>query len=85
MSNFWWFDPSWGDATCAFCGANIKETGGDPDWGKCYDCFSQELEERERFEIPFCDICGEGEAVADCNGKAVCSKECYDEAKGDNP
>lgn len=48
----WWLQPGWTDATCSCCGAKIYPEG-DPDWGKCFSCFSAELDERaeqQRFE-----------------------------------
>jgi hypothetical protein len=39
MSSFWWMKPGWKSTVCS-CGANIWESGGDPDHGVCYDCFS---------------------------------------------
>lgn len=37
----WWLQPGWTSAKCA-CGATIWPEG-DPDWGACYACFSQQL------------------------------------------
>lgn len=71
----WWLQPGWGDACCADCGVNIQSTGGDPDWGRCYECFSRQTA-RKRTERYTCHVCGEGEAVASVNGIGVCSLEC---------
>lgn len=35
--SLWWLQPGWTDARCA-CGVNIYKSGGDPDWGECYEC-----------------------------------------------
>ena len=43
----WWMNDSWGKACCASCGANIQASGGDPDWGYCWNCFNNRLSERE--------------------------------------
>ena len=48
MSNLWWFDPEWKQATCAKCGTNIWNSGGDPDWGYCFDCFTENLNNRNQ-------------------------------------
>lgn len=37
--NLWWLQPGWTDAECYRCGRNIWDSGGDPDWGQCFDCF----------------------------------------------
>lgn len=77
---FWWMQPGWKDTLCA-CGANIWQTGGDPDWGECYDCFSRRHGPSQCAPpAPMCDICGEHEACAGANGYAVCSQECMDKA-----
>ena len=47
MSNLWWLEPGWTDACCMSCGANIYATGGDPDWGYCYGCFTAHMREQE--------------------------------------
>lgn len=47
MSNLWWLEPGWTDARCMNCGANIHATGGDPDWGYCYGCFTAQMQERQ--------------------------------------
>jgi len=44
----WWLEPGWGDALCGKCGTNIKSSGGDPDWGFCYDCFNDIQEEKKQ-------------------------------------
>ncbi len=82
----WWLQPGWRDAICS-CGARIWPEG-DPDWGACYDCFSQPARELiPPSPVPKCDVCDDHEAVADMNGTAVCSHECSLAAKppGDNP
>lgn len=43
----WWLEPGWADATCMCCGVNIKASGGDPDWGYCYGCFTAQMQHRE--------------------------------------
>lgn len=47
MSNLWWLQPEWTDACCMSCGANIHATGGDPDWGYCYGCFTAQMNEQQ--------------------------------------
>lgn len=47
MSELWWLQPGWKGGCCAECGANIWDSGGDPDWGLCFEHFSQKVE-RER-------------------------------------
>ena len=47
--SLWWLQPGWGDARC-HCGRNIRASGGDPDWGECYEHFS-ERDERQRQEL----------------------------------
>lgn len=78
MSSFWWFDPGWKKTTCARCGKNIWDSGGDPDWGLCYDCFCDSIREERKIaeSVPLCDICGKYPAVTDVNGYGVCSLEC---------
>ena len=49
MFYLWWFDPSWKETRCANCGRRIWPEG-DPDWGLCFDCFTEEIEERRREE-----------------------------------
>ncbi len=49
MSGLWWLQPGWTDATCMSCGSTIWPEG-DPDWGKCFSCFSHELAENEERE-----------------------------------
>ena len=44
--SLWWLEPGWGAACCAQCGANIKSTGGDPDWGFCWPCMQESVERR---------------------------------------
>jgi hypothetical protein len=38
--SLWWLQPGWTQTKCS-CGATIWPEG-DPDWGACYSCFSQE-------------------------------------------
>lgn len=80
--NFWWLQPGWDKARCASCGVNIKQSGGDPDWGYCYDCFQRRNtpgeSDQDQEPVYSCDICGKGRACANENGYAVCSKECAD-------
>jgi len=47
VSELWWMNKSWGKACCASCGVNIQSTGGDPDWGYCYNCFNRQIDQRE--------------------------------------
>lgn len=41
--SLWWLQPGWTDACCASCGQRIYPDS-DPDWGKCFQCFTVELE-----------------------------------------
>ena len=50
MSGLWWLEPGWTDACCMSCGANIHATGGDPDWGYCYGCFTHQLNQQQQNE-----------------------------------
>lgn len=43
----WWLEPGWTDAACMCCGQNIHASGGDPDWGMCYPCFTDHLNAQE--------------------------------------
>lgn len=83
--SLWWLQPGWKSTTCQCCGANIWNSGGDPDWGECYECFgmnsSQEYPEEPFPDSPPCEICGKNEAVTGENGWGVCSEECADEAR----
>lgn len=44
----WWLKPGWTDAVCG-CGARIYPEG-DPDWGRCFHCFSYEMEQARQYE-----------------------------------
>ena len=44
--SLWWLEKGWGDACCATCGANIKASGGDPDWGYCSPCFDARVKQQ---------------------------------------
>lgn len=80
--NLWWLQPGWTDARC-HCGEKIWPEG-DPDWGECYECFSETLRRREPEPEPMyqCDICDKGQAVTGVNGYGVCSEECAHIAEG---
>jgi len=41
--SLWWLQPGWTDACCSVCGAKIYPEG-DPDWGKCFTCFTADLD-----------------------------------------
>jgi hypothetical protein len=43
--SLWWLQPGWTQTKCS-CGATIWPEG-DPDWGACYSCFSQQQGERD--------------------------------------
>ena len=80
MSDFYWLEPEWKKTRCACCG-NIIWPEGDPDWGMCYDCFSNYLNQRyEPGPVYICDICGKKEAITEVNGFGVCSQQCADES-----
>lgn len=60
----WWLQPGWKDARCS-CGSNIWQTGGDPDWGECFDC---KVESQQSYDYDpdyaaqwehdyYCDMC----------------------------
>lgn len=37
-----WSEPYWKKTLCIKCGRNIWDSGGDPDWGLCLECFDKE-------------------------------------------
>lgn len=43
----WWLQDGWKDACCSRCGANIWDSGGDPDHGVCFECFFEEQNEQQ--------------------------------------
>ncbi len=43
--SLWWLQPGWTQTRCS-CGATIWPEG-DPDWGACYSCFSQQQGEQQ--------------------------------------
>lgn len=45
--SLWWLEPGWTSAICPQCGRNIWDSGGDPDWGLCYECFSARLDQQQ--------------------------------------
>ena len=81
MSDLYWLHSGWKSATCPYCGVNIWDSGGDPDWGACYDCFSRQHEPEPTLPMPTCDICKQGEACAGVGRFGVCSQECNDIAE----
>lgn len=50
--SLWWLEPEWKDATCARCGCNIWDSGGDPDHGVCYECWHQQWDEAHQMPEP---------------------------------
>lgn len=77
----WWLQPGWRQTSCARCGAKIWPEG-DPDWGYCYSCFSDNLaKEHNSSNNNKCEICNKYESVTNTCGKAVCSLECSLEAE----
>jgi len=44
--SFYWLEPEWKETLCSKCGEKIWPEG-DPDWGKCYECFTDDLLPRE--------------------------------------
>lgn len=44
--SLWWLQPGWTETRCAACGAKIHPEG-DPDWGYCYPCFTQQLDQQQ--------------------------------------
>lgn len=42
----WWLQPGWTEATCPDCGKKIWPEG-DPDWGRCVECFQARLDEEK--------------------------------------
>ena len=76
--SLWWLQPGWKKATCPHCGVNIYSSGGDPDWGECYDCKlerDQQEQMQKQPEYP-CAVCGLNDAVCGVCGYSVCSREC---------
>lgn len=47
MTSFWWLQRGWCETECKDCGANIKASGGDPDWGRCSGCFDRHVAGKE--------------------------------------
>lgn len=45
--SLWWLQPGWEETLCARCGAKIWPEG-DPDWGLCFRCFSDDLNQRQQ-------------------------------------
>ena len=84
--SLWWLQPGWTDTRCS-CGTNIWKSGGDPDWGECYECFNQSHDPGPQPEPPHppCDICGKHEACAGVGKFGVCSEECANEASRRSP
>ena len=46
--SLYWLSPSWKKARCLRCGTNIWDSGGDPDWGYCYECYQIVLAMQEQ-------------------------------------
>jgi len=44
--SLWWLQKGWTETRCARCGIMIYPEG-DPDWGLCYRCFSDDLERNQ--------------------------------------
>ena len=80
MSDLWWLQPGWKSATCPHCGVNIWDTGGDPDWGECYECKVRRHAE-ERMPELMCDVCNNYPAVAAVGTMGVCSQDCHNRAE----
>lgn len=40
----WFHTPEWIQRECEDCGCNILEAGGDPDHGRCYECWQHKWE-----------------------------------------
>ena len=78
--SLWWLQPGWMAAHCSSCGTNIWNSGGDPDWGECLECFGDSHSQGPEPSSPRCDICKTGESVTGVNGFGVCSQECADRA-----
>ena len=83
--SYWWLSPCWKATRCAVCGDNVWDSGGDPDWGLCFDHFSERVRQPppyglEEPTLPPCDICGLHIAITGVEGYGVCSKECAEEA-----
>ena len=43
----WWLQPGWNEACCTDCGRKIWPEG-DPDWGRCVECFEARLDHEKR-------------------------------------
>jgi hypothetical protein len=78
MMGLWWMRPEWKQTSCARCGRNIWDSGGDPDHGVCLECWEAAWSPPQ---YRLCDVCGKGEAVAGVAGLGVCSQTCADEAE----
>ena len=49
--SLYWLEPGWTDALCMECGVKIWPEG-DPDWGRCYNCFTRHLESQHQQTHP---------------------------------
>ena len=67
--SLWWLKPGWTDACCSGCGARIYPEG-DPDWGKCFQCFSAEMDENQRMREAEEQHYSELEAAAKSEGNS---------------
>lgn len=45
----WWLQPGWTETRCANCGSKIWPEG-DPDWGLCFQCFTEQMQQQQQFE-----------------------------------
>lgn len=50
--SLWWLQPGWTDACCARCGQRIYPEG-DPDWGMCFQCFSEDMDRQREEEARY--------------------------------
>ncbi len=75
MSGLWWLQDGWGAARCA-CGVNIQQSGGDPDWGECYECKVKNSSSQASNNIGPTedDYCEMGGHPIQGNGSCYCGK-----------
>lgn len=49
--SFWWLQEGWTKTRCSVCGATIWPEG-DPDWGMCYECFTEANRRQAKYPEP---------------------------------
>lgn len=53
--SLYWLEPGWKSAVCG-CGANIWQSGGDPDWGYCWPCMQRRTDDSEAERRYYADM-----------------------------